>query len=150
MKAVLQRALAATVEVDGEVVGAIDRPGLVALVGVFRDDSEDDARKLARRIATMRILEDEESLESLAAPALVISQFTLAGRTRKGTRPSWSDAAPGEVAEPLVDLVVAELRALGIQTATGRFGAMMNVSLVNNGPFTVIVDTRQTRASTRS
>lgn len=150
MKAVLQRALTASVEVEGEVVGAIERPGLVALVGVFRDDTDEDARKLARRIATMRILEDEESLESLGAPALVISQFTLAGRTRKGTRPSWSDAAPGEVAEPLVNLVVAELQALGIETATGRFGAMMNVSLVNNGPFTVIVDTRQTRASQRS
>ena len=150
MKAVLQRALTASVEVEGEVVGAIERPGLVALVGVFRDDTDEDARKLARRIATMRILEDEESLESLGAPALVISQFTLVGRTRKGTRPSWSDAAPSEVAEPLVNLVVAELQTLGIETATGRFGAMMNVSLVNNGPFTVIVDTRQTRASTRS
>ena len=150
MKAVLQRAVTASVEVEGEIVGAIERPGLVALVGVFRDDNEGDARKLARRIATMRILEDEESLESLGAPALVISQFTLAGRTRKGTRPSWSDAAPGEVAEPLVNLVVAELQTLGIETATGRFGAMMNVSLVNNGPFTVIVDTRQSRASQRS
>ena len=150
MKAVLQRAVTASVEVEGEIVGAIERPGLVALVGVFRDDNEEDARKLARRIATMRILEDEESLESLGAPALVISQFTLVGRTRKGTRPSWSDAAPGEVAEPLVNLVVAELQALGIETATGRFGAMMNVSLVNNGPFTVIIDTRQTRASQRS
>ena len=150
MKAVLQRALTASVEVEGEVVGAIERPGLVALVGVFRDDTDEDARKLARRIATMRILEDEESLESLGAPALVISQFTLVGRTRKGKRPSWSDAAPGEVAEPLVNLVVAELQTLGIETATGRFGAMMNVSLVNNGPFTVIIDTRQTRASQRS
>lgn len=132
--------------VEGEVVGQIDRPGLVALVGVHREDSDDDARRLAGRLATLRILEGEESLTTADAPVLVISQFTLQGRTRKGTRPSWSDAAPGPVAEPLVELVVAELRERGIETETGRFGAMMEVSLVNNGPVTVIVDTRETRS----
>lgn len=132
--------------VEGEVVGQIDRPGLVALVGVHREDSDDDARRLAGRLATLRILEGEESLTTADAPVLVISQFTLQGRTRKGTRPSWSDAAPGPVAEPLVDLVVADLRERGIETETGRFGAMMEVSLVNNGPVTVIVDTRETRS----
>lgn len=146
MKAVLQRALTASVSVDGMVVGAIDRPGLVALVGVHRDDTDDDARSLATRIASLRILEDEQSVLSAGAPVLVISQFTLQARTRKGTRPSWSDAAPADVAEPLVDQVVEQLRAQGVQTATGRFGAHMDVALVNNGPVTIIVDTRQTRS----
>ncbi len=142
MKAVLQRALRASVTVEGELVGEISRPGLVALVGVHREDTTEDAEKLARRIATLRILEDEQSLESAAAPVLVISQFTLQARTKKGTRPSWSDAAPGPVAEPLVEAVVAALRQRGIETATGRFGAIMDVALVNNGPVTLIVDTR--------
>ncbi|WP_099332418.1 D-aminoacyl-tRNA deacylase [Actinomyces minihominis] len=142
MKAVLQRALRASVTVGGEVVGEINRPGLVALVGVHREDTVEDAEKLARRIATLRILEDEQSLESVGAPVLVISQFTLQARTKKGTRPSWSDAAPGPVAEPLVEAVVEALRQRGIETATGRFGAMMDVALINNGPVTLIVDTR--------
>lgn len=145
MKAVIQRALRARVTVDGEVVGAIDRPGLVALVGVHRKDTEEDAHKLARRIATLRILSDEQSVEGAGAPVLVVSQFTLQGRTRKGTRPSWSDAAPASVAEPLVAEVVRSLQERGIDTATGRFGAMMDVALVNNGPFTVIVDTFESR-----
>ncbi len=124
------------------MVGSIDRPGVVALVGVHKDDTVEDARRLAKKIATLRVLEEDQSLTTAGAPALVISQFTLHGRTKKGTRPSWSDAAPGPEAEPLVDLVVAELNALGVETATGKFGAMMDVALVNHGPYTVIVDTR--------
>ncbi len=146
MKAVLQRANGASVTVDGEVVGGFDGEGLVALVGVHKEDSPEDATRLARRIATLRILEGERSVEDTGAPVLVISQFTLYGRTRKGTKPSWSDAAPGPVAEPLVDSVVAELRARGLTVSTGVFGAMMDVSLTNSGPFTVIVDTRETRS----
>lgn len=146
MKAVLQRANGASVTVDGEVVGGFDGEGLVALVGVHKEDSPEDATRLARRIATLRILEGERSVEDAGAPVLVISQFTLYGRTRKGTKPSWSDAAPGPVAEPLVDSVVAELRARGLTVSTGVFGAMMDVSLTNSGPFTVIVDTRETRS----
>ena len=146
MKAVLQRANGASVTVDGEVVGGFEGEGLVALVGVHKEDSPEDATRLARRIATLRILEGERSVEDAGAPVLVISQFTLYGRTRKGTKPSWSDAAPGPVAEPLVDSVVAELRARGLTVSTGVFGAMMDVSLTNSGPFTVIVDTRETRS----
>ena len=145
MKAVLQRALRASVTVEGEVVGRLDRPGVVALVGVGRDDTDEDAQKLARRIATLRMLEGEVSVEDAAAPVLVVSQFTLQGRTRKGSRPSWSDAAPSGVAAPLIDLVISELRERGIETQTGRFGAFMEVSLVNQGPFTLIIDTRQQR-----
>ncbi len=146
MKAVLQRALRAEVTVEGEVVGRITRPGLVALVGVHRDDTVEDAAKMARRIATLKILSGERSLIDEGAPVLVVSQFTLQARTRKGTKPSWSDAAPGPVAEPLVEEVVAQLRYYGLEVATGRFGAMMEVALVNNGPFTLIVDTRVSRS----
>ncbi len=145
MKAVLQRALRASVTVSGEVVGEIARPGILALVGVHRDDTGEDAGRLARRIATLRMLEGDVSAVESGAPVLVVSQFTLQARTRKGTRPSWSDAAPREQAEPLVARVVEELAALGVETATGRFGAMMDVALVNNGPYTLIVDTRPGR-----
>lgn len=142
MKAVLQRAKTASVTVDGLTVGQLDRPGLVALVGVHKEDSIEDAEKLARRIASLKILDGEESVATAGAPVLVISQFTLYGRTKKGTRPSWSDAAPGHTAEPLMNTLIDALGDLGVETATGRFGAMMDVALVNSGPFTVIVDTR--------
>ncbi len=145
MKAVLQRCLTASVTVDGQIVAQIDRPGLVALIGVHKDDTVDDARTLGRRIATLRMLEGEKSVSDEGAPVLVVSQFTLQGRTRKGTRPSWSDAAPGPVAEPLVEEVIAELRRRGIETQSGRFGAMMDVALVNNGPFTILLDTKAPR-----
>lgn len=146
MKAVLQRANGASVTVDGEIVGGFEGEGLVALVGVHKEDTPEDAARLARRIATLRILEGERSLEDAGAPVLVISQFTLYGRTRKGTKPSWSDAAPGPVAEPLVDAVAQDLGERGLTVSTGVFGAMMDVSLTNSGPFTVIVDTRETRS----
>ncbi len=140
MRAVLQRVTRAKVEVDGEVVGEISRPGLVALVGVTHDDGPEQVERMARKIADLRILRDEQSLVDAAAPVLVVSQFTLYADTRKGRRPSWSAAAPGPVAEPLVDAVVAALRARGVEVATGRFGAMMSVSLTNDGPVTLVVD----------
>ena len=140
MRAVLQRIDSAQVIVDGDVVGAIDGEGLLALVGVTHDDGADQVATLARKIAELRILRDEQSVQDAGAPVLVISQFTLYGSTRKGRRPSWSHAAPGEVAEPLVAAVVAELRSRGIEVATGRFGADMAVDLVNDGPVTVLVE----------
>lgn len=141
MRAVLQRATRAEVRVEGEVVGAIDRPGLVALVAATHDDGPEQVAAMARKIAELRILRDEQSVADTGAPVLVVSQFTLYGSTRKGRRPSWTAAAPGDVAEPLVDAVVADLRSRGIEVATGRFGTMMEVELVNDGPFTLLVDT---------
>ena len=126
--------------VGGEVVGAIDRPGLVALVGVTHDDGPDQVEWLARKIADLRLLRDEQSVLDAGAPVLVVSQFTLYGDARKGRRPTWNAAAPGPVAEPVVDAVVAALRQRGIQVETGTFGADMAVSLVNDGPVTLVLD----------
>jgi D-aminoacyl-tRNA deacylase len=140
VRAVLQRVTRAAVVVDGATVGAIDRPGLLALVAATHDDGPEQVERMARKIAELRILRDEQSVSDAGAPVLVVSQFTLYGDTRKGRRPSWSAAAPGEVAEPLMEDLVAALRDRGIEAATGRFGAMMEVSLVNDGPFTLVVD----------
>lgn len=140
MRAVVQRVSHASVTVDGEVVGEITRPGLMALVGVTHTDTEEEARKVARKLWTLRVLEDEESCSDIGAPILVVSQFTLYGDARKGRRPTWQAAAPGPVAEPLVDAVVKELRDQGAEVATGVFGAQMSVGLTNEGPFTVIVE----------
>jgi D-aminoacyl-tRNA deacylase len=140
VRAVLQRVTRAAVVVDGATVGAIDRPGLLALVAATHDDGPEQVERMARKIAELRILRDELSVSDAGAPVLVVSQFTLYGDTRKGRRPSWSAAAPGEVAEPLMEDLVAALRDRGIEAATGRFGAMMEVSLVNDGPFTLVVD----------
>ena len=140
MRAVVQRVSEASVSVDGEVVGRLEGPGLVVLVGVTHDDSAEHARRLAAKVHDLRILHGERSAADLGAPLLVVSQFTLYADTAKGRRPSWSLAAPGDVAEPLVDEVVAELRRRGATVATGRFGAHMQVHLVNDGPVTVILD----------
>jgi D-tyrosyl-tRNA(Tyr) deacylase len=140
MRAVLQRVTTASVTVDGETVGAIDRPGLVALVGVTHDDGPEQVATMARKISELRILRDERSVLEEGAPVLVVSQFTLYADTKKGRRPSWNGAAPGDVAEPIVEAVVAALRDRGVEVATGRFGAMMRVSLVNDGPVTLVVD----------
>ncbi|TDE88339.1 D-tyrosyl-tRNA(Tyr) deacylase [Occultella glacieicola] len=149
MRAVLQRVSSASVSVGGSVVGQIGT-GLLALVGVCSDDTTEDAARVARKIAELRILAGEASVtESPGAGVLVVSQFTLYGDTRKGRRPSWSAAAPGPVAEPLVEAVVADLRERGITTATGEFGAMMSVSLVNEGPFTLLVESRPGREPAR-
>lgn len=139
MRAVVQRVTHASVSVAGEVVGAIDRPGLVVLIGATHTDTPEIARKLAAKIHTLRILRDEQAAADIDAPLLVISQFTLYADTAKGRRPSWSAAAPGEIAEPLVQAVVDELWARGATVATGVFGADMHVQLVNDGPVTLVL-----------
>ena len=126
--------------VDGEVVGRLDGEGLLALVGVTHDDGPEQVERLARKIAELRLLRDERSVVDAGAGVLVVSQFTLYGDARKGRRPSWSAAAPGPVAEPLVEAVCAALRARGVQVATGVFGADMAVELVNDGPVTLVLD----------
>lgn len=140
MRTVLQRVTSARVEVSGHVVGEISRPGLVALVGVTHGDGAEQVERTARKIAELRILRDEQAVVDVGAPVLVVSQFTLYGDVRKGRRPSWTAAAPGPVAAPLVQAVVEALRARGIDVATGTFGADMTVSMVNDGPVTLIVD----------
>ena len=140
MRAVAQRVTQASVTVDGQVIGAIDEPGLLVLVGVTHDDTADKAGKLAAKLWGMRILDGEKSCSDLGAPLLVVSQFTLYADMAKGRRPSWSAAAPGPVAEPLVAAVVDELRSLGAHVETGKFGADMKVALVNDGPVTIIVE----------
>lgn len=140
MRAVVQRVDGASVVVDGETVGEIPGEGLCVLVGVTHDDTEEKAGQLARKLWSLRMLNDEKSCSDVNAPLLVISQFTLYGDARKGRRPTWNAAAPGAVAEPLVEEVVARLRALGATVATGRFGAHMRVGLTNDGPFTVLLE----------
>ncbi|MBS5339912.1 MAG: D-tyrosyl-tRNA(Tyr) deacylase [Actinomyces sp. oral taxon 181] len=142
MRGILQRVTHASVSVDGEVIGECPGPGALVLVGVTHEDTFDQAKTLARKIAELRIFEDETSIQDRAeeASVLVVSQFTLYGDVRKGRRPSWSNAAPGPVAEPLVDAVVEELRTRGIHVETGRFGAMMSVELVNDGPYTLVIE----------
>jgi D-aminoacyl-tRNA deacylase len=140
LRAVVQRVAQASVSVDGRVTGAIDEPGLMVLVGVTHTDTPELAAKLAAKLWGLRILEGEKSCSDVGAPLLVISQFTLYADTRKGRRPSWLAAAPGPVAEPLVDAVVAALRDLGAHVETGVFGASMKVRLTNDGPTTIILD----------
>jgi D-tyrosyl-tRNA(Tyr) deacylase len=140
MRAVVQRAAAASVSVDGVTVGALDRPGLMVLVGASHSDTPATAARLAAKIWTLRILADERSAAEVGAPVLVVSQFTLYADTAKGRRPSWGAAAPRPVSEPLVEAFVHSLRELGADVATGVFGAAMQVSLVNDGPVTLILD----------
>jgi D-tyrosyl-tRNA(Tyr) deacylase len=140
MRAVVQRVTRAAVTVDGEVVGALDEPGLVVLVGATHDDGPAQVDVIARKVAELRILRDERSAVDVGAPVLVVSQFTLYADTRKGRRPTWNAAAPGPVAEPLVEAVVADLRERGLRVETGRFGAMMEVELVNDGPVTILLE----------
>ena len=136
----MQRVSQASVDVAGEVVGAIDRPGLLVLLGVTHDDTAASADALAEKVWNLRILHGERSCAQDTAPILVVSQFTLYADTRKGRRPSWNAAAPGPVSEPLVDAFVAALRGRGAEVATGWFGAMMQVSLVNDGPVTILLE----------
>ena len=140
MRAVLQRVARASVTVNGEVVGRLDGEGLLALVGVTHDDGPEQVERLARKIAELRLLRDERSVVDAGVGVLVVSQFTLYGDARKGRRPSWSAAAPGPVAAPLVEAVCAALRARGIRVETGVFGADMAVELVNDGPVTLVLD----------
>ena len=140
MRAVVSRVTAASVVVEGEVVGQITEPGLLVLLGVTHDDWPYQVATMARKLTELRILRDERSVLDVGAPVLLVSQFTLYGDVRKGRRPSWSAAAPGPVAEPVFDQVVAAVRAVGVTVETGRFGAMIDVASVNDGPFTVIVE----------
>ena len=140
MRAGLQRVTRAAVTVHGEVVGAIGGPGLVALVGAAHGDGPEQVALIVRKIAELRIMRDEQSVTEIGGQVLVVSQFTLYADTRKGRRPSWNGAAPGPVAEPLVEQVVAGLRDRGLQVATGRFGAPMEVELVGDGPVTILLE----------
>ncbi|XBH20818.1 D-aminoacyl-tRNA deacylase [Jonesiaceae bacterium BS-20] len=140
MRALLQRAARASVTVDGQVISKFDRQGLVALVGVTHGDGPTEVATIARKIAELRLLDDEKSVSDVGAPVIVVSQFTLYADVKKGRRPSWNGAAPGPVAQPLVDLVVAALRDRGIEVGTGVFGADMQVELVNDGPVTILVE----------
>jgi D-tyrosyl-tRNA(Tyr) deacylase len=128
------------VTVEGAVVGSFDGQGLVVLVGVTPGDGAAQVEHIARKVAELRILRDEQSAVDVDAPVLVVSQFTLYGDARKGRRPTWNAAAPGPVAEPLVEAVVAALRARGLTVSTGVFGADMAVELVNDGPVTLLLE----------
>jgi len=144
MRIVVQRVTKASVSVDGKVVGHIG-PGLVVLLGVARDDGEKQVRFLASKVANLRIFADEQSKFNLSAlevgaEALVVSQFTLYGDARKGRRPSFSKAAPPEIAEPLVEAFVAFLEEEGLHVETGIFGGMMLVEIHNDGPVTIILE----------
>ena len=139
VRAVVQRVTSASVTVDDEVVGSIG-PGLLVLLGVTHDDGDAQVATMARKLHELRVLPGELSCADTGAGLLVVSQFTLYGDTRKGRRPSWTAAAPGAVAEPLVDAVVQALRSRGAPVETGRFGAAMAVALVNDGPFTLLVE----------
>jgi D-tyrosyl-tRNA(Tyr) deacylase len=147
MRAVLQRVTRASVRVGGETVGEIG-PGLVVLLGVARDDQERDALYLVEKVLSLRVFEDAEgrmnlSLAETGGALLAVSQFTLYGDVRKGRRPSWFDAAPPELARPLYEFFVAEARARGARVETGSFQAMMEVELLNDGPVTILVDSRK-------
>lgn len=156
MRALVQRVDGAAVDVAGRRIGGFDGPGLLVLVGVTHDDDATRAIRLAEKVAGLRLFEvdrladgagcvppggpRERSVTDLGLPVLVISQFTLYGRTDKGRRPTWDQAAPGPVAEPLVAAVVAALRAVGVRVETGQFGADMRVQLVNDGPVTLLLE----------
>jgi D-tyrosyl-tRNA(Tyr) deacylase len=145
MRLVIQRVTSASVRVDNETVGAIG-PGLLVLVGIGEEDDEAEAVRLAEKTAELRIFADDEgrfnrSLQDVGGDALVVSQFTLYADTRRGRRLGFSSAAPPEIAEPLVEAYARRLEALGVATARGRFGAHMQVSLENDGPVTIIIDT---------
>ena len=141
MRAVIQRVLSASVRVDGEVVGQIERPGLLVYLGVTHDDGKAEVAWMARKIWDLRLLREEQSASEVGAPVLVVSQFTLYGDARKGRRPTWQAAAPGSVSEPLYDAVCGELERLGAEVERGRFGADMRVASVNDGPITLVLET---------
>ncbi|MDO9454958.1 D-aminoacyl-tRNA deacylase [Nocardioides sp.] len=140
MRAVVQRVLSASVVVDGVVVGAIDSPGLLVYLGVTHGDGEAEIGWMARKLWGLRILRDEQSASDVGAPMLVVSQFTLYGDARKGRRPTWQDAAPAAISEPVYDGVCEALVELGAQVERGVFGADMAVTSVNDGPFTVLLE----------
>jgi D-tyrosyl-tRNA(Tyr) deacylase len=140
VRAVVQRVLSASVTVGGEVAGAIEAPGLLVYLGVTHGDGPDEITWMARKIWEVRLLRDEQSLSDVGGGVLIVSQFTLYGNARKGRRPTWAAAAPGEVGEPAYDAVCAELERLGARVARGVFGADMRVESVNDGPVTLILE----------
>ena len=148
MRAVIQRVASARVRVDERIVGEIER-GLLVLLGVGRDDTDNDVRYVAGKIRDVRVFESDagkpmdRSVADVSGAVLVVSQFTLYGDIRKGRRPSFDDAAPPEVARATYEAVVRELRSTGLAVSTGEFQAMMQVELVNDGPVTVLVDSRR-------
>lgn len=141
MKAVLQRVTHAKVSVAEDLVAQISRPGILALIGVAVGDGPEQAHWIARKIAELKILREEQNLLEAGAPVLLVSQFTLLADTKKGRRPSWSKAAPGPQAEPLFNQVVSYLQEAGLEVQTGRFGADMQIELVNDGPVTITLQT---------
>lgn len=141
MRAVVQRVLSAAVAIDGKDVGSIEGPGLLVLLGVTHSDGPAEVAWMARKVWELRIMREEQSASDLGAPVLVVSQFTLYGNARKGRRPTWNAAAPGEVSEPVYLSFCAALRDLGATVAAGSFGADMQVSSVNDGPVTMILET---------
>lgn len=145
MRVVITRVSSASVTVDGEVIAELPRPGLLILAGIGHDDGIDDAKALAAKIWSLRILAEEKSASDVNAPLLVVSQFTLFASTRKGRRPSWSAAAPGAVSEPLIGQFCTELEALGAEVYQGRFGADMKVASVGDGPITIWIDSQDWR-----
>ena len=140
MRAVIQRVSQASVAVDGKVVGRIDGPGLLVLLGVTHTDGAEQVAWMARKVWELRIMREERSASDLDAPVLVVSQFTLYGDARKGRRPTWQAAAPGPVSEPVYELFCAELERLGATVARGSFGADMRVALENDGPVTMLLE----------
>jgi D-tyrosyl-tRNA(Tyr) deacylase len=140
MRAVVQRVLSASVTADGKIIGEVSHPGLVVLLGVTHDDGPEQVAWMARKVWGLRILREEQSASDVGAPVLVVSQFTLYGDARKGRRPTWNAAAPGEVSEPVYEAFCTELEALGAEVTRGAFGADMQVALVNDGPVTVVLD----------
>lgn len=136
----LQRVSRARVVVDGAEVGGFEGPGLVVLLGVTHDDGPDDVAWMARKVRQLRLLREEKSVADVDAPVLVVSQFTVYGDARKGRRPTWQAAAPGEVSEPLYEAVCDTLAALGTRVERGVFGADMGVELVNDGPVTLVLE----------
>lgn len=149
MRAVIQVVSSASVSVQEQVVGRLPRPGLMILLGVHVDDTHEQVDALVQKIVNLRILEDEQSALELNSPVLVVSQFTLYADVRKGRRPSWSKAARPEHSEPLYEYFVERIRQQGLEVATGEFGAMMDVSLVNTGPFTLVIDSDELAAPRR-
>ncbi len=149
MRAVIQVVSSASVTVENQVVGQICDPGLVILLGVHVEDTSAEVDALVHKIVNLRILGNEQSALELAAPVLVVSQFTLYADVRKGRRPSWSKAARPEQSEPLYEYFVERVRQQGLQVATGEFGAMMDISLVNTGPFTLVIDSDDLAAPRR-
>jgi D-tyrosyl-tRNA(Tyr) deacylase len=140
VRAVVQRVLSASVRVDGDVVGAVEAPALLAYLGVTHEDGPDEIAWMARKIWEVRLLRDEQSLSDVGGSVLVVSQFTLYGDARKGRRPTWAAAAPGEVGAPAYDAVCGELERLGAHVERGVFGADMRVESVNDGPVTLLLE----------